>query len=865
MAYDIDNIKLGLTYDDVLLVPKFSDIVSRKNIDISTVLTKKIKLNIPMVSGNMDTVTESRMAITMARLGGIGIIHRYNTIQEQVNEVIKVKRHEAIIIDTPYTLTPDHTLKDAKNLMFEKHITGIPIVDNVGRFVGILTSRDILFEENPLTMLSQLMTPKENAIVADFGINIETAKSIFKKEKVEKVPLLDKNGLLKGMITAKDIIKKENYPNASKDSKGRLLVGAAVGVKDNYLERAEALVNSGCDIICIDIAHGHSQLAINAIKNLKDKISDVQIIAGNVVTEEASYDLINAGADCIKVGIGSGCFAAGTRILMANGTYKNIEEIKPGERIINKNGKPVNVKNSFCTGVKIVSKLRSSIFYTNTYVTPDHQYWIGDLSSTSIDTIQGRGYAKLLEVQSKTIPKKSKYKWKPVSELKQDVILMPNNLEFELNGDFKIILEKRTGGNWKIGYKYETEFILKPDYDLGYILGTFLGDGTAHHGINKKNNSHVGSVRWFFGLEELEIAEKLIKSINKVFKKEAKIKYTNRNTIEVRFFYKPFADFLQKFGKKHNKYLPNQYLINNKEYLLGLLHGLVDSDGYPEEYGRINFFNSSNRLIELFCIVSYLLNDIFPNCEKERRTIGGLKGTKLENIKPNFTARIITTGEKRLTKEYQIAKILENQTTEITVPVYDLEIDCPTHSFIANNAIVHNSICVTRLVAGAGYPQFSALVNCAKVGNEVGIPVMADGGISGSPGNFAKAIAAGASTIMRSRSLAGTEESPGMKIMRNGKKYKIYRGSASFGANISRNQREGKDIDENYDAEGVEALTPYSGNVEEVIKPFIFGLRSGMSYAGAHNIIEFWKNAEFVAITNNGIKESFPHDIELIK
>src|SRR3989338_4591870 len=231
-------------------------------------------------------------------------------------------------------------------------------------------------------MLSQLMTPKENAIVADFGINIETAKSIFKKEKVEKVPLLDKNGLLKGMITAKDIIKKENYPNASKDSKGRLLVGAAVGVKDNYLERAEALVNSGCDIICIDIAHGHSQLAINAIKNLKDKISDVQIIAGNVVTEEASYDLINAGADCIKVGIGSGCFAAGTRILIANGTYKNIEEIKPGERVINKNGKIA--KKAFCTGVKKVSKIRNSIFYEATYVTPEHNYWIGDLNTSSI-------------------------------------------------------------------------------------------------------------------------------------------------------------------------------------------------------------------------------------------------------------------------------------------------------------------------------------------------------------------------------------------------------------------------------------------------------------------------------------------------
>lgn len=474
------QIEEALTYDDILIIPKYSNINSRKNVDISTNLTPKIKLNIPMVSGNMDTVTESKMAIAMARLGGMGIIHRYMSIKDQVTEILKVKRAEAIIIEKPYTLTPEHTLKDAKNLMTEYNITGIPITDEVDRFSGILTRRDMMFEDNLLRPISEVMTSKQNAVTADYGTDIEAAKKILKANKIEKLPLLDKNGTLKGLITAKDLLRKEQYPLTIKDKKGRLLVAAAIGVKGDYIERAEALINAGCDVLCIDIAHGHSELAINAIKSVKDKFGNIEVIAGNVATEEATYDLIKAGADCIKAGLGSG------------------------------------------------------------------------------------------------------------------------------------------------------------------------------------------------------------------------------------------------------------------------------------------------------------------------------------------------------------------------------------------------STCTTRLVAGTGYPQFSLVLKCAKVTNEVSIPLMADGGIGGLAGNFTKAIAAGSSTVMRSRSLAGTDESPGIAIMRNGKKYKIYRGSASFGANMARNERNNQAIDEEYNPEGVEALVPYSGSVEEIIKPFLAGLRSGMSYTGAHNIKEFWEKAEFVRITQAGIKESYPHDIELI-
>ncbi len=475
------QIKEALTYDDVLIVPKYSDINSRRNVDITTNLTPKIKLNIPMVSSNMDTVTESRMAIAIARLGGIGLIHRFLSIKDQLNEVVKVKRAEAIVIENPYTLTSGHTLKDAKKLMEEFSITGIPITDEVGRFEGILTRRDMMFEDNMLKKILEVMTPKNDAVTAEYGIDVETAKNILKQNKVEKLPLLDKNEILKGLITAKDLLRKKQYPLALKDNKGRLLVGAAIGVKDDYLERAEAMINGGCDVLCIDIAHGHSELTINAIKAVKNKFSDVEVIAGNIATEEATYDLIKAGADCIKAGIGGG------------------------------------------------------------------------------------------------------------------------------------------------------------------------------------------------------------------------------------------------------------------------------------------------------------------------------------------------------------------------------------------------AACTTRITAGAGYPQFSTVYKCAKVANELDIPLMADSGIGGKPGNFAKAIAAGASTVMRSRSLAGTEESPGLTIMRDGKKYKIYRGSASFGANMARNQRLNLEIDEGYNPEGIEALIPYSGSVEEVIKSFLAGLRSGMSYSGAHNIKEFWKKSEFVRMTQAGIKESYPHDVEVIK
>jgi IMP dehydrogenase len=299
------DLKLGLTFDDVLLTPQKSSINSRKDVSLKTKLTKNITLNIPLISANMDTVTESTMAIAMARKGGIGIIHRFMTIQEQVGEVFKVKRAESILVDNPYTLTKEKTVLDAKNFMLQKGISGILIVDEKGKLEGICTSRDIIFEGDLKKPIQEIMTKNSDLITAKFGISPIEAKEILHKNRIEKLPIIDENGFVTGLITSSDIKKTEKNPNACKDKKGRLRVGAAVGVKEDFLERTEALIRANCDVIIIDIAHGHSDLAINAVKSIKKRY-DVNVIGGNIATEKGAKDLIEAGCDAIKIGVGPG-------------------------------------------------------------------------------------------------------------------------------------------------------------------------------------------------------------------------------------------------------------------------------------------------------------------------------------------------------------------------------------------------------------------------------------------------------------------------------------------------------------------------------------------------------------------------------
>ncbi len=473
----------ALTFDDVLLVPKRSSVRSRRAVSTRTRLSRRIELAIPLVSANMDTVTESAMAIAMAHVGGIGIIHRFMSIERQASEVERVKRAEGFVVESPYGIPRDATVQAARVLMAEHNIGGLLVQSEDGAILGLLTTRDLLFEPNPQRPVVEVMTPREQLVTAEPDASLETARSTLHRHRLEKLPLFDRAGQLHGLITAQDIIKNTQWPDATKDDRGRLRVGAAVGVRPSDLERAAACVRAGADALVVDIAHGHSDGAIEMVLALKERFPQVDIIGGNVATPDGVRDLVDAGADSVKVGVGAG------------------------------------------------------------------------------------------------------------------------------------------------------------------------------------------------------------------------------------------------------------------------------------------------------------------------------------------------------------------------------------------------SICITRIVTGFGVPQLSAVADCAAAGQELGVPIIADGGIRTS-GDITKAIAAGASTVMLGSLLAGTDESPGAGVTRNGRRYKIVRGMASLTANIDRQeveQRRAIDAEdwERVVPEGVEAMVPMRGPVKDLVYQLVGGLRSGLSYAGATTIAELWEQAEFVRITSAGKHESGAHDVDV--
>ncbi|MBC7878632.1 MAG: IMP dehydrogenase [Anaerolineales bacterium] len=471
----------ALTYDDVLLVPQYSGVDSRRLLSTQTRLTNQITLQIPIVAANMDVVTESEMAIAMAREGGIGIIHRFLSIAEQARHIQRVKKAESFIVEKPITMTLAHTVGDLKRLVDETGTGGILILDDEEKLVGIVTTRDLLFENNVNKPLGEIMQKKVISAAPD--ISLKDAEKMLHDNRIEKLPLVDKDGRVAGLVTLKDIMKITQYPKATKDQRGRLIVGAAVGVRDKEMRRVESALQAGADCIVVDIAHGDSHLEIDMIKNIRKHYPQAQIIGGNVATGDGTKRLIDAGVDAVKVGVGPG------------------------------------------------------------------------------------------------------------------------------------------------------------------------------------------------------------------------------------------------------------------------------------------------------------------------------------------------------------------------------------------------SICITRIVAGSGVPQLTAVIDCAKAAKSANIPIIADGGIR-QPGDVAKAIAAGAQTVMIGSMLAGTDESPGMIMTRRGHRYKASRGMASREANIDRNKKEGNDLTqeeiEEYVAEGVEAAVPYRGKAREVLTQLVGGLQSGMSYSGAQTVDEFQKKAIFVRMTGAGLKESGPHDVEVL-
>ncbi len=329
--------KVALTFDDVLLQPAKSDILP-KEVDVSTELSEDISLNIPIISAAMDTVTESRLAIAIARQGGLGIIHKNMSIREQADEVDKVKRSESGVIVDPFSLGPDDMIYEAEELMSKYHISGVPIVDNNYKLIGILTNRDLRFEQDFDRPIKEVMT-KEGLVTAPVGTTVEEAKSVLQKHKIEKLPLVDENFILKGLITIKDIEKARKYPNSAKDDNGQLLVGAAVGTGKDTFNRVRAVFEAGADVVVVDTAHGHSTKVNDMVKDIKKKFPEITLIAGNVATPEATEELIKAGADVIKVGVGPGSICT-TRVVAGVGVPQ-VTAINEAAQMAKKYGKTI--------------------------------------------------------------------------------------------------------------------------------------------------------------------------------------------------------------------------------------------------------------------------------------------------------------------------------------------------------------------------------------------------------------------------------------------------------------------------------------------------------------------------------------------
>jgi len=329
--------KVALTFDDVLLQPAKSDILP-KEVDVSTELSEDISLNIPIISAAMDTVTESRLAIAIARQGGLGIIHKNMSIREQADEVDKVKRSESGVIVDPFSLGPDDMIYEAEELMSKYHISGVPIVDNNYKLIGILTNRDLRFEQDFDRPIKEVMT-KEGLVTAPVGTTVEEAKSVLQKHKIEKLPLVDENFILKGLITIKDIEKARKYPNSAKDDNGQLLVGAAVGTGKDTFNRVRAVFEAGADVVVVDTAHGHSTKVNDMVKDIKKKFPEITLIAGNVATPEAAEELIKAGADVIKVGVGPGSICT-TRVVAGVGVPQ-VTAINEAAKVAKKYGKTI--------------------------------------------------------------------------------------------------------------------------------------------------------------------------------------------------------------------------------------------------------------------------------------------------------------------------------------------------------------------------------------------------------------------------------------------------------------------------------------------------------------------------------------------
>jgi len=848
----------GLTFDDVLLIPAASDVLPA-DVSTATRLTRSITLNVPILSAAMDTVTEARLAIALAREGGMGVIHRNLAIEDQAREVDKVKRSESGMITDPITLSPDDLLQHAKTVMANYHISGIPITDNTGRLVGILTNRDMRFETNLNRPISELMT-SERLITAPVGTTLERANELLHRYKVEKLPVVDEHGQLRGLITVKDIQKKIQFPRASKDTSGRLRVGAAVGVGPDHNKRIEALLAEEVDAIFIDTAHGHSKMVIDTVRQVKRDFGDrIQLIAGNVATASATIALIEAGVDAVKVGVGPGCLAAGTRILMADSTYKAIENIQIGDRVINMHGQPVTVINAWCTGVRDVMALRHDASYRETIVTPDHRFYTRDLDAVAPAALAAHGHTTLSERPTKTVTG-----WKAVGNLLQDTCLLPTQIRFDLPSSFAIDLDAAVVHQ---GQTAPSDTMITDTSALGYLFGAFLGEG--HIISAPPQSTEQDCVVWHVGPNQQERAATLIRYIDEVAGITATAT-TSAEGIDVRLSSSRWAQIFARCGTGQQRHLPSAYRSANPKYLRGLRDGLTARSDGDQTGNDITLRTTSPECIELFTVLCFLIEGTFPHTETASAHNGTGPNDARHHGHERYVSRANTRQQQPVTADFQTVQVLAQHYLDVAIPVYDLEVDCPTHSFIADNAIVHNSICTTRVVAGSGMPQITAIYDSACAAAAYDIPIIADGGIQYS-GDIAKALASGADTVMLGSLLAGTDESPGDLIIAQGERFKDYRGMGSIGAMKQRSFSKDRYFQGNVNdesqliAEGIEGRVPYKGQLNNIITQLIGGLRQAMGYCGAATIEALQHDTRFVRITSAGLRESHPHDVMITR
>ena len=726
----------GLSYDDILIRPTYSTIESRSECDISTYLTENIRLNTPIIAANMDTVCEKEMAVKMALLGGVGIIHRYMSVSQQAEQIKAVKRHTTSFRTDFYFLPLETTVSFYKKRSSETGVKTFPVVfpnpfiadQPKYRLAGLITRRDTWGVSEPNQLIKETMTPFKSLITIDEEDFTETkALQLMLEHKVEQLPVIKKGtDYLVGLVSRKDLNHfKLKYPLKSLDkSRQGLLVGAAVGVKLNP-EALQPLMEQKPDFLCIDIAHGHHSLTDTTLASLKAAYPETPVIVGNVATLEA-VDHYQDKADGIKVGIGPGCFAAGTRVLMANGYYKNIEDIQKDEFVINGNGEAVKVLDAFTTGLRRVSRIRNSIWHQDTYATPDHNYLVGSGEWVEIGSTQNR------------------------------TLLLPHQINFKLKDSFE-------------------NTSLEPSYSLGIIVGFSKSKGiiegdTLIFNFKNENASSIG---------RLDSAFKDI--------------FGSITATQVGDTFKYVCPELISFLESAKDTL----FISHKDYLRGIYLGLK----------HLSYLNDLANEFLLTARMLYL-NSWFD-----------MGSYALSLNKPKYTN----------------IRLKSYTPLEDVVPVYDISVDCPTHSFIANGAIVHNSACRTRVVTGCGVPQLTAVMECASKGYPY---IIADGGITNS-GDIVKAIFGGAATVMIGGLLAGTSDSPGRVMEMDGRKVKKFRGMASHEAYLEMNESLGQDIDAfHFEAEGASGYVDYKGETSDFINRLVQGLKSGMSYCGSKTIFD---------------------------